>query len=320
MGALFALLPAYYLYVRHDVQLREAATSMPEASADASPRSEKPSGTGRNRIAARLTYELSRPPREAPVVPRAPPPVASSSVPAKNAASSAATPSTDEATASRIANARPINATPPDPRDTTRGIEKESRRLPEARESTRQSPVATPAATPRYIEGRDLVIPPPKTGSEKKPIETRTVIAAGPPVAGVSPIGPPPSQSVGSALARGDGAASDIDSRLAATRDWLAAAPASTHTIQLFGTGNEEHLKSHLRTLSNLLEPAKIYVFRTVAQGKPSTTVVYGSYPDRQSAVHALAKLPSTVGANQPVLRTVKGIRSEIAQHKADAQ
>ena len=54
---------------------------MPEASADASPRSEKPSGTGRNRIAARLTYELSRPPREAPVVPREPAPVASPSVP-----------------------------------------------------------------------------------------------------------------------------------------------------------------------------------------------------------------------------------------------
>jgi len=56
-----------------------------------------------------------------------------------------------------------------------------------------------------------------------------------------------------------------------------------------------------------------------VAQGKPSITVVYGSYADRQSAVQALEKLPAAITANKPVLRTVNGIRTEMKQHKTDS-
>jgi septal ring-binding cell division protein DamX len=87
------------------------------------------------------------------------------------------------------------------------------------------------------------------------------------------------------------------------------------HTIQIMGTNSEDQLKSHLRALAKVLEPQKIYVFRTVAQGKPVMTVVYGGYADRQSAMQALEKLPPSVSANRPVLRTVSGIRSELKQH-----
>ena len=106
-----------------------------------------------------------------------------------------------------------------------------------------------------------------------------------------------------------------IEGRLSATRDWLAAAPQTTHTIQIMGSNNEQQLRNHLKSLSSVLEPNRIFVFRTVAQGKPATTVVYGAYPDRQSALRALAKLPASLTANRPVLRTVNGIREEMKQH-----
>jgi septal ring-binding cell division protein DamX len=85
------------------------------------------------------------------------------------------------------------------------------------------------------------------------------------------------------------------------------------------GTNSEEQLKNHLKLLAKSLEPSKIYVFRTLAQGKPSMTVVYGAYADRQSALQALEKLPPSIVANKPVLRTVNGIRTEMKQNKTDS-
>jgi septal ring-binding cell division protein DamX len=44
-------------------------------------------------------------------------------------------------------------------------------------------------------------------------------------------------------------------------------------------------------------------------------TVVYGAYADRQAAQQALEKLPQSVSANRPVVRTVNGIRAELKQN-----
>jgi len=61
----------------------------------------------------------------------------------------------------------------------------------------------------------------------------------------------------------------------------------------------------------------KIFVYRTVAKQKPSLTVLYGSFGDRRTAREALEKLPESLKTNQPILRTVNGIRAEIRQHQA---
>jgi septal ring-binding cell division protein DamX len=106
-----------------------------------------------------------------------------------------------------------------------------------------------------------------------------------------------------------------IESRFQATREWLAGAPQTTHTIQLLGTNSEAQLRGHLQSLSKVLEPGKLYVYRTMAQGKPSISVVYGAYSGRQSALQALDDLPSAAAAYKPVLRTVNGIRAELKQH-----
>jgi septal ring-binding cell division protein DamX len=348
-GTLFALLPMYYFYSGNAAAPRE--TAPPAVPADTVEPVNPAAAEGATGFAARMSYELSQTPEELP--PRAA--AATDAVPATTEAPPAAprrSPAEiiDERPAGRIANARPISSTPPDPRDTTRGIESEARRAEYARPPTRPASQSQNAQG-RVFEGRDLVIGP-KSAVSTRPIgaavsrqgeeidapgrvSTVTVVGNGeraasdaaarpaPPVTGVSPIGPAPQApersepprkggSAGEAL---NSSASDVESRLAATREWLSAAPQTLHTIQIMGTNSEDQLKSQLRALARVLEPQKIYVFRTVAHGKPVMTVVYGGYADRQSALQALEKLPPSVSANRPVLRTVNGIRSELRQH-----
>jgi septal ring-binding cell division protein DamX len=213
-------------------------------------------------------------------------------------------PADQNVTAARVPNARPISAMPPDPRDTTRAIEKEARMAQyrdrpapiqgkdsREREAGRAPPPSRPIVASAGSEGSARAL----GSGDAKPIL--------PPVSGA------PARPATTA------AADDIQARLGVTREWLASASETTHTIQLLGTNNEEQLKAQLKTLSGMLDPDKIYVFRTLAQGKSSTTVLYGAYPDRRTASQARETLPAAVAANQPVLRTVAGIRRELKQH-----
>jgi septal ring-binding cell division protein DamX len=108
-----------------------------------------------------------------------------------------------------------------------------------------------------------------------------------------------------------------VETRIAATREWLASEAHSTYSIQLFGTNDPLLLKTHLNDLAKSIEMNKIFVYRTLARQKPSLTVLYGSFGDRRAAQEALDRLPESLKANQPILRTVNGIRAEIRQHEA---
>ncbi len=102
--------------------------------------------------------------------------------------------------------------------------------------------------------------------------------------------------------------------RLAATRQWLETAPASTVSIhiQLLGAQDPERLEPYLEELGRIVEPEKVFVYRTLAGGKPAWSVLYGSFPDRAAANRALAGLPEALRAQHPYLRTVGGVRAEI--------
>lgn len=260
--------------------------------------------------------------------------------------------------AERIVNARPISALPPEPRDRTREIEKEAQKT-EYREPARPQTKATPVPmSGRVIEGREVELKPlpklpdtparttvaglsdkPAAESPKKATEERAPVIAGPLVQGATPIKPPardsasepaavakaPSTTLVTPGVRPDTSAPSasgdtVESRLEATREWLAAAAPATHTIQLMGANGEEQLRAHLKSLGKVIDPGRLYVFRTKAQGKPSLTVLYGAYADRQSALQALQKLPAAVAANKPALRTVNGIRAEMKQHNTDSK
>jgi septal ring-binding cell division protein DamX len=346
-GTLFALLPMYYFYTGRTAPLgASAVSSTAAAAADSQSDPGAPaSAQSAERFAARMTYELSQVPTEpvkiSPPAPRAP---AADDV----AAQRNSLPPTSDVVASRVQHARPIIATPPEPRDTTREMEKEARRAEYREPQSRQAPPAPEVVQPRVIDGREIAlsskppavatraigIPPAITGRAEPEAGARgaqpaspggkgaetPALASGAVIAGVTPIGKapePPAKreaqpKAETALA---GPPESVEGRLAATREWLAGAAQTTHTIQIMGTNNEEQLKSHLKTLSKLLDPLKIYAFRTVAQGKPAITVVYGAYADKHAALQALEALPAAVSANRPVLRTVNGIRAEQKQH-----
>ena len=107
--------------------------------------------------------------------------------------------------------------------------------------------------------------------------------------------------------------ADSLEQRLQMTRNWLESQPATTVTIQLMGwSGEPDQLKQTLKTLSSTLEMDNLRVFRTQSGGKPSITVIYGAFPDREAARTALRGLPKSLLARQPQLRTVGGIREEI--------
>ena len=103
-----------------------------------------------------------------------------------------------------------------------------------------------------------------------------------------------------------------LETRLAATRDWLEQHEQNAYSIQVSGTSDAEQLNKHLNDIAKSVEMNKLYVYPTLARQKPYWTVLYGSFSNRRAAQDALAKLPPALMANQPLLRTVQGIRSEI--------
>jgi MSHA biogenesis protein MshM len=109
----------------------------------------------------------------------------------------------------------------------------------------------------------------------------------------------------------------EIEQRLAATKEWLAKGDKNPYSIQLLGADNATQLKHHLNVIRKYIEINDIFVYRTIAKQKPSLTVLYGSFEDRRAAQEALAKLPANLKAYKPVLRTMQGIRAEIAQHQS---
>jgi DamX protein len=104
--------------------------------------------------------------------------------------------------------------------------------------------------------------------------------------------------------------------RIAATRAWLEREAPQTHSIQLLGSENARQLKDHLSSIAKSVEISKIYVYRTVAAQKPFLTVLYGSFGSREAAQNALDRLPPSLKAFKPYLRTVQGIREEMSRNK----
>ena len=123
-----------------------------------------------------------------------------------------------------------------------------------------------------------------------------------------------PAESSGSATGAGPGL---IDRRFAATREWLTDAAPTTYSIQLMGIEDENQLKHHLNDIAKFIEVNKVFLYRTVANRKASLTVLYGNFSDRRAAQDALEKLPSALRAYRPILRTVRGIRTEIMRHQS---
>ncbi len=102
-----------------------------------------------------------------------------------------------------------------------------------------------------------------------------------------------------------------LQRRLNITQQWLTQQPASTVSIQLMGSGNDDQLRTQLESLASKVEIDNIYVYRTQVNNNPFLTVLYGSYENRQEALVAMKALPESLRSYKPHLRTVGGIMQE---------
>lgn len=103
-----------------------------------------------------------------------------------------------------------------------------------------------------------------------------------------------------------------IANRLQATQQWLNSGQSKPFSIQLLVTSNEEQLRNHLKALSKFVEVNDVYMYRSVAQGRPAVSVLWGTFDTRQAAVAELEELPRPLRANRPYVRSIEGIRAEV--------
>jgi len=112
-----------------------------------------------------------------------------------------------------------------------------------------------------------------------------------------------------------DSASVDVlEQRLRSTEQWLEEKNGSVYSIQLLGTNSPELLRDYFKTIAKYLEIEKVYVYRTVANQRPSLTVLYGNFVDRAEVNRVLQGLPEELKANRPYYRTIQGVRAEIAR------
>ena len=101
--------------------------------------------------------------------------------------------------------------------------------------------------------------------------------------------------------------------RLRETEHWLATAERNRFTIQLLGSFDPDLLKQELKNLSEYVELERVFVYRTVVNRRQSFTVLLGTYPTRTQAIRDIDTLPEYIRVNRPYVRTVRGVRAEIA-------
>jgi len=176
-----------------------------------------------------------------------------------------------------------------------------------------QAPVAAPAVpperTPARPDGPAAAAPDAKTSEAPKIAETPATAdaekakPAAPATGGDGTVAAPPADL--------------LDARLAATQEWITRESQANYSIQLLGTNDPGLLRENLKMMGKFVEINKIYVYRTVASKQPSLTVLYGSFQSARAAREALDRLPEWLKSNQPILRTVQGIRAELQQHQA---
>jgi type II secretory pathway predicted ATPase ExeA/septal ring-binding cell division protein DamX len=176
------------------------------------------------------------------------------------------------------------------------------------------APAPAPAASP---------LAPAPTADPVPPAPVAGPVAPGPAVGPLTPPEATPAAAMPTAstpLAVTSVTEADLDlleQRLLATERWLAEERGSVFSIQLLGSNDPLLLKRYLETLSGYIEKEKIFVYRTVANQEPSMTVLYGAFPERREAMKSLAALPAQIKANRPYIRTVQGVRAELASNRS---
>jgi len=102
--------------------------------------------------------------------------------------------------------------------------------------------------------------------------------------------------------------------RLSETERWLAETDDSRFTIQILGAIDAGILRKDLNAFRKYIDIERVFVYRTVANQRPSFTVLLGTYGTRAEAFREIEELPEPIRLNRPYYRTVRGVRAEIAR------
>ncbi len=113
-----------------------------------------------------------------------------------------------------------------------------------------------------------------------------------------------------------------IHQRFDATSRLLASASPDTVTLQIqtvpaLPSGNgqlqQQLLSQALEKLGQQLEMDNIYLYRTQQNGSDYTVILYGAFAQRADALSALESMSEAVKAHQPYLRTLAGVKKDMA-------
>jgi hypothetical protein len=113
-------------------------------------------------------------------------------------------------------------------------------------------------------------------------------------------------------------AASLLQQRLDTTLAWLAGTEGGHYTVQLMLSDSDAaaRMEQILGKISREIGLKQIYVYPASVTAKHQFGVTLGSFPTRSEAQASIDKLPRDYKANRPTLRTIKGIRDEMAKQK----
>lgn len=181
--------------------------------------------------------------------------------------------------------------------------------VPAVDDDTTEAVVAEPpAAAEAEADSAAASEPETENGAEVGPAEEPADAAA---EAQEAPVVEPPAVVVEKAPELPAASDDILQQRIGATERWLQQEAATTYSIQLMGSANDAQLRAQLKLLAGKVGTDNLYAYRTEVKGAPFTTVLYGSYHNRQEAAAALKNLPPALRAYRPHLRTVGGILQE---------
>ena len=110
-----------------------------------------------------------------------------------------------------------------------------------------------------------------------------------------------------------------FNAELKRSRDWFETVERSRATIQIMSINLDVTTSStyfsYLKTLQKRgVDVTQLRAYRTRVPENLLFSIVYGSYSSRRMASRSIINLPASLGANQPISRSIGGIWDEISQ------
>ncbi|MEJ2791957.1 AAA family ATPase [Iodobacter sp. LRB] len=102
--------------------------------------------------------------------------------------------------------------------------------------------------------------------------------------------------------------------KLTESRQKMNRAEASDTAVMLLVTSQSKtaELEKFLAQAALLLPHEQLLIYPAEVRGSKGWGLVYGLFPDKNSAKAAMASLPESLRKNKPILRTVGGMRDEL--------